>query len=103
MWTSHAERRRPPTARADPSSDNHHDGRRFASIGKSLLCAWLAARITLGDLPGIHHGHHNPRLQPPAVRTTHPPRTAGNGCNRGDCGRRSVTPAPFQPGSVTPL
>lgn len=26
-------------------------------IGKSLFCAWLAARITLGELPGIHYGH----------------------------------------------
>lgn len=25
-------------------------------IGKSLFCAWLAARVTLGELPGIHHG-----------------------------------------------
>lgn len=25
-------------------------------IGKSLFCAWLAARITLGELTGVHHG-----------------------------------------------
>ncbi|MFF0146432.1 AAA domain-containing protein [Amycolatopsis sulphurea] len=25
-------------------------------IGKSLFCAWLAARITLGELPGKHYG-----------------------------------------------
>lgn len=25
-------------------------------IGKSLFCAWLAARITLGELPGVHYG-----------------------------------------------
>jgi AAA domain-containing protein len=25
-------------------------------VGKSLFCAWLAAQITLGTLPGIHHG-----------------------------------------------
>ena len=25
-------------------------------IGKSLFCAWLAAQITLGLLPGVHHG-----------------------------------------------
>jgi len=24
--------------------------------GKSLLCAWLAAQLTRGALPGIHHG-----------------------------------------------
>jgi AAA domain len=27
-------------------------------IGKSLFCAWLAAQITLGRLPGVHHGTH---------------------------------------------
>ncbi|MFJ8912050.1 AAA family ATPase [Amycolatopsis sp. NPDC102389] len=26
-------------------------------IGKSLFCAWLAARVTLGELPGHHYGH----------------------------------------------
>jgi len=26
-------------------------------IGKSLFCAWLTAQVTLGTLPGIHHGH----------------------------------------------
>ncbi|QYN16841.1 AAA family ATPase [Amycolatopsis sp. DSM 110486] len=26
-------------------------------IGKSLFCAWLAARVTLGELPGVHYGH----------------------------------------------
>ena len=26
-------------------------------IGKSLTLAWLAGRITTGQLPGIHHGH----------------------------------------------
>ena len=25
-------------------------------IGKSLFCAWLAARVTLGELPGVHQG-----------------------------------------------
>lgn len=25
-------------------------------IGKSLFCAWLAARVTLGELPGVHYG-----------------------------------------------
>ncbi|WP_083666671.1 AAA family ATPase [Saccharomonospora sp. CUA-673] len=25
-------------------------------IGKSLFCAWLAARVTLGELPGLHLG-----------------------------------------------
>ena len=25
-------------------------------IGKSLFCAWLTAQVTLGTLPGIHHG-----------------------------------------------
>ncbi|WP_414943365.1 AAA family ATPase [Amycolatopsis sp. cmx-11-32] len=25
-------------------------------IGKSLFCAWLAARVTLGELPGEHYG-----------------------------------------------
>lgn len=25
-------------------------------IGKSLFCAWLAARVTLGELPGAHYG-----------------------------------------------
>lgn len=30
-------------------------------IGKSLFCAWLAARVTLGELPGLHYG------QPKAV------------------------------------
>lgn len=25
-------------------------------IGKSLFCAWLAARVTLGELPGLHYG-----------------------------------------------
>lgn len=25
-------------------------------IGKSLFCAWLAARVTHGELPGVHHG-----------------------------------------------
>jgi hypothetical protein len=25
-------------------------------IGKSLFCAWLAARITLGELPGLYYG-----------------------------------------------
>ena len=25
-------------------------------IGKSLFCSWLAARVTLGQLPGVHYG-----------------------------------------------
>lgn len=26
-------------------------------IGKSLFCAWITARVTLGELDGLHHGH----------------------------------------------
>lgn len=25
-------------------------------IGKSLFCSWLAAQVTRGELPGVHHG-----------------------------------------------